>query len=257
MEAAQPARIEELSALLPKEQLYRLYEQATREPYSFLFVYYLKPKCSTSALKSVLHLKKTPMGAFSFLGQKLFASSTLINAKCENISYCTSVAVQPPVVRRTGGFLKKRMTTIYKRVAGSDSDFKVDLEESLCGALRSGWSSSGSFRSRYPPQLRLPPVPRPGARPACSAAGVPGGVRPPSAGLRRSGPLPLLRLPALPKPGVEGPRLLQFSVALQQWLVAGFNRHHAFIPVRLRLWSAGHRRTASPACAGRCCCLVS
>ena len=37
------AVIEELSALLPKEQLYRLYEQATREPYSFLFVYYLKP----------------------------------------------------------------------------------------------------------------------------------------------------------------------------------------------------------------------
>ena len=36
--------VEELSALLPKEQLYRLYEQATREPYSFLFVYYLKPK---------------------------------------------------------------------------------------------------------------------------------------------------------------------------------------------------------------------
>ena len=38
------AVIEELSALLWKEQLYRLYEQATREPYSFLFVYYLKPK---------------------------------------------------------------------------------------------------------------------------------------------------------------------------------------------------------------------
>ena len=38
------AVIEELSALLPKEQLHRLYEQATREPYSFLFVYYLKPK---------------------------------------------------------------------------------------------------------------------------------------------------------------------------------------------------------------------
>ena len=72
----------------------------------------------------------------------LFASSTLINAKCENISCasgaqcCTSVAaVQSPVVRRTGGFLKKRMTTIYvdsrKRVAGSDSDFEVDLGESL------------------------------------------------------------------------------------------------------------------------------
>ena len=35
------AVVEELSALLPKEQLYQLYEQATREPYSFLFVYYL------------------------------------------------------------------------------------------------------------------------------------------------------------------------------------------------------------------------
>ena len=38
------AVVEELSALLPKEQLYRIYEQATREPYSFLFVYRLKPK---------------------------------------------------------------------------------------------------------------------------------------------------------------------------------------------------------------------
>ena len=82
-------------------------------------------------------------------------------------------------------------------------------------------------------------------------------------------PLPLLRLPALPQPGVEGPRLLQFLVALQQQrlqvvtgvrpaeppehprLVAGFNRHHAFTLVRLRLWSAGQKRTASPACAGR------
>ena len=52
--------------------------------------------------------------ALSFLGEKLFASSTLINARCENISCCTSVAaVQPPIVRRT------------------DSDFEVDLGESL------------------------------------------------------------------------------------------------------------------------------
>ena len=36
-------------------------------------------------------------------------------------------------------------------------------------------------------QLRPPPVPRPGARPARSAAGVPGGARPPSAGSRRPG----------------------------------------------------------------------
>ena len=102
------AVIEELSALLPKQQLYRLYEQATGEPDSFLFVYYLKPgmKCSTSALKSVLHLKKTPMGAaLSFLGQKLFASSTLINAKCENISCCTSVGRSRPAARRPNGRL--------------------------------------------------------------------------------------------------------------------------------------------------------
>ena len=38
------AVVEELSALLPKEQLYQLYEQATRKPYSFLFVCYLKPR---------------------------------------------------------------------------------------------------------------------------------------------------------------------------------------------------------------------
>ena len=38
-------------------------------------------KCSSSALKSVSHWKEKPMGAaLSFLGQKLFASSTLISA---------------------------------------------------------------------------------------------------------------------------------------------------------------------------------
>ena len=92
------AVIEELSALLPKEQLYRLYEQATREPYSFLFVYYLKPK--------------------NEMFYKRFEERFALEKD-----------------RRMGGFLKKRMTTIYvdsrKRVAGSDSDFEVDLGESL------------------------------------------------------------------------------------------------------------------------------
>ena len=129
------AVIEELSALLPKDKLRRIYEQATREPYSFLFVYYLKPKNQMFHMRFEERFEK-PMGAaLSFLGQKLFASSTLINARCENISCCTSVAaVQPPIVRRTGGFLKKRMMTIYvdsrKKVAGSDSNFEVDLGES-------------------------------------------------------------------------------------------------------------------------------
>ena len=99
-------------------------------------------RCSTCASKSVSLWKKKPMGAaLSFLGQKLFASSTLINARCENISCCASVAaVQPPIVRRTGGFLKKRMTTIYvdsrKRVAGSDSDVPAPAERRQAGRLQ-------------------------------------------------------------------------------------------------------------------------
>ena len=117
------AVIEELSALLPKDKLRRIYEQATRDPYSFLFVYYLKPKNEMFYLRfEERHWKKKPMGAaLSFLGQKLFASSTLISARFENISCasgaqcCTSVAaVQSPIIRRTGGLLwKRRMTTIY------------------------------------------------------------------------------------------------------------------------------------------------
>ena len=80
--------------------------------------------------------------ALSFLGQKLFASSTLINAKCENISCCASVAaVQSPVVRRTGGFLKKRMTTIYvdsrKRVADARlAVYKIRLADSFLSTDR-------------------------------------------------------------------------------------------------------------------------
>ena len=38
------AVIEELSALLPKEELHAMYQEATREPYSFWFIYFLKPK---------------------------------------------------------------------------------------------------------------------------------------------------------------------------------------------------------------------
>ena len=129
------AVIEELSALLPKEQLYRLYEQATREPYTFLFVYYLKPRNEMfyKRFEERFALEKDADGS----GAQLPGPEAVrqLHADHENISCCTSVAVQPPVVRRTGGFLKKRMTTIYvdsrKRVAGSDSDFEVDLGESL------------------------------------------------------------------------------------------------------------------------------
>ena len=85
------------------------------------------------------------------------------------ISPAASVAaVHPPIIRRTGGFLKKRMTTIYvdsrKRVAGSDSDFEVDLGESLhlqsdarlavyegayTGARLAAWISSNFATATY------------------------------------------------------------------------------------------------------------
>ena len=88
-------------------------------------MYYLKPK------KDMFHKRFEERFVIEnadaqLPGPEVFASSTLINAKCENISCCTSVAAV---------FLKKRMTTIYvdsrKRVAGLGSDFEVDLGESL------------------------------------------------------------------------------------------------------------------------------
>ena len=38
------AVLEELTTLLPKKELQAIYEEATREPYSFLFIHYLKPR---------------------------------------------------------------------------------------------------------------------------------------------------------------------------------------------------------------------
>ena len=102
------AVIEELSALLPKEQLYRLYEQATREPYSFLFVYYLKPRNEMfyKRFEERFALEKDADGS----GAQLPGPEAVpAPRKCENISCCTSVAaVQPPVVRRTSTGLTPR-----------------------------------------------------------------------------------------------------------------------------------------------------
>ena len=68
-------------------------------------------KCSTRALKSVLHWKEKPMGGAQLPGPEA------VRQLHENISCCTSVAaVQPPIVRRTGGFLKKRMTVCRPRM---------------------------------------------------------------------------------------------------------------------------------------------
>ena len=154
----------------------------------------------------------------------------------------------------------------------------------LIGAGAAGLAAAQAFRSQLPQDaaeyVRLDVLPRPGqAQPPPQIIGQPSDVERflDEAGQRAhvvQVPLPLLRLPALAQPVVEGPRLLQFAVALQQQrlqviagvrpaeppehprLVAGLYGHHAFTLVRLRLWSAGHKRTASPACAGRAAALL-
>ena len=123
LEAAQPARagrvVEKLSALLPKEQLYRLYEQATREPYKFLFVYYPRNEMFHKRFEDRFALEKDADGS-GVLGQKLFASSTLINA---NVRTSPAAPLSQPSSHRPpdGRVSKKRITTIFvdsrKRVA--------------------------------------------------------------------------------------------------------------------------------------------
>ena len=102
-------------------------------------------RCSTCALKSVSLWRKKPMGAaLSFLGQKLFASSTLISARFENIS-CTSVAaIQSPVVRRTGGFFRKGMTTIYVDSRNSKNEDASVPRLQSAPALRAGCGLPGA-----------------------------------------------------------------------------------------------------------------
>ena len=77
-------------------------------------------------------MKKTPMGA---------ALSFLINAKCENISCCTSVAaVQPPVVRRTGGFLSRYL--YWVDAALGTLNWALLPEGAYTGARLAAWISS-------------------------------------------------------------------------------------------------------------------
>ena len=57
------AVIEELSALLPKDKLHRIYEQGTPTASSSSTTSSQRTKCSTCASKSVLHWKEKPMGA--------------------------------------------------------------------------------------------------------------------------------------------------------------------------------------------------
>ena len=60
--------------------------QGLRHPYSFLFVYYQPRNEMFFKRFEERFVIENADGSGALLGQKLFASSTLINAKCENIS---------------------------------------------------------------------------------------------------------------------------------------------------------------------------
>ena len=76
------------------------------------------------------------------------SQSLLFTCNCTQPSSCSSVSSNGGVIIS----IKKRMTTIYvdsrKRVAGSDSDFEVDLGESL--HLQSDARGSLSTKSAWP-----------------------------------------------------------------------------------------------------------
>ena len=87
-------------ALLPKKQLCRLYEQATQETHSFLFVYHLKLKNKMfyKRFEERFALEKDADGGSLLSGPEAVLQLTLINAKCKNIFCCTSVAAVPSFV---------------------------------------------------------------------------------------------------------------------------------------------------------------
>ncbi|CAE7598869.1 unnamed protein product, partial [Symbiodinium sp. CCMP2456] len=158
--------LEELTALLPKADLEAMYEEAVREPFSFLYIYLLNPR------EKMFHIRfERALGA---VFGKLFASSTLFNSECKNVSCCSSNALphnydpnRPPWMQRlpepmAGHPLKqqrsfsdnsndavlrgqrmqraaynklKLMTSIWvdsrKRMAGSDADFEFDIGQTV------------------------------------------------------------------------------------------------------------------------------
>ncbi|CAE7249636.1 unnamed protein product, partial [Symbiodinium sp. CCMP2456] len=156
--------LEELTALLPKADLEAMYEEAVREPFSFLYIYLLNPR------EKMFHIRFALGAVFG----KLFASSTLFNSECKNVSCCSSNALphnydpsRPPWMQRlpepTAGhpLVRQRsfsdnsndavlrgqrmqraaynklklMTSIWvdsrKRVAGSDADFEFDIGQTV------------------------------------------------------------------------------------------------------------------------------
>ncbi|CAE7558200.1 unnamed protein product [Symbiodinium natans] len=125
------ALVEELSAMLPKETLYAMYEEATREPYSFWFVNLRAPKEDMFWVR--------------------FDRKFLLNGDAPGIydpshwppperprqtsdgSNASEFSVRPTLFLRRRS--KKGMTSIYVdsrlRAEGTDSSFSFDIGESV------------------------------------------------------------------------------------------------------------------------------
>ncbi|CAE7559376.1 unnamed protein product, partial [Symbiodinium pilosum] len=110
--------LEELTALVPKKQLEAMYEEAVREPYSFLYIYLLKPQ------DEMFHIRFDKRFQ---IGLAPLANATPHGSLAVDDSQQASGQQHP---------LQERV----KRVAGTDSDFEFDVGESvhLQGAAKLG-----------------------------------------------------------------------------------------------------------------------
>ena len=150
------AVLEELTALLPRKELQAIYEEATREPYSFLFIHYLKPRAEMFYKRWEERFVIEMGTILSQVVGKILGGGPVCDSECHHVHCCTSsqAVVEPrwPCPERvrqisdstsseksTGRSFwrrKKRMsTTIYvdsrKRVAGDDASFEFDIGETL------------------------------------------------------------------------------------------------------------------------------
>ncbi|CAE7036056.1 FV3-083R [Symbiodinium natans] len=123
------ALVEELSAMLPKETLYAMYEEATREPYSFWFVNLRAPKEDMFWVrfdrKFLLNGDAPEPDGGQVVGGRPRQTSDGSNA--------SEFSARPTRFFRRRS--KKGMTSIYVdsrlRAEGTDSSFSFDIGESV------------------------------------------------------------------------------------------------------------------------------
>ncbi|CAE7195794.1 unnamed protein product [Symbiodinium natans] len=123
------ALVEELSAMLPKETLYAMYEEATREPYSFWFVNLRAPKEDMFWVRFDRKCCTTTTGVYD--------PSRHWPPPQRPRQVSEESATSEFSARRTGIFRRRRklMVSLYvdsrMRTQGTDSDFSFDIGESV------------------------------------------------------------------------------------------------------------------------------